>query len=437
MNKILAIVRREFIERVRTRWFIIATFLAPVLFGLIGYLPAMLMTRETGSRRLVILDGTSAGVGQRITDALKAARRGDAAGAPPRFSLTRVEAGDRLLAQRDSVVRLIGLRQGPEDAPDGVLVVTDSGIKAGRVTYLGANVTSLHDMEALERILEPAILQERLRSVQANEAVIQAAALPLHVDATKVIEGRLTGQSAEESFKLAYAVDLIMYMTLLIYGIQVMSAVLEEKTNRIVEVLISSVTPFQLLLGKVLGVGAAGLVQLAIWGATGFYLTTVLGPRHSPAGDLVEGAGQGFTMPAVSADLVLIVLVFFLLGFFLYSALYAAVGAMCNSQQETQQANTPVTMMVLLAMIAMFGVMNEPSGSLARTLTFIPFFTPIVVPVRYAIAPLSPAEVGLAVATMVVGIIVVAWLAGRIYRVGILSYGKRPSFRELWRWVRA
>jgi ABC-2 type transport system permease protein len=149
-----------------------------------------------------------------------------------------------------------------------------------------------------------------------------------------------------------------------------------------------------------------------------------------------DGAAQGFSLPQISMDLVIVVLLFFILGFFLYAALYAAIGAMCNSQQEAQQANTPVTMIIALGMISMFALINEPSGTLARVLSFVPLFAPIVVPVRFAIAPLPAVEVALSVLSMVAGILLVIWLAARIYRVGILSYGKKPSLGELWRWIR-
>ena len=149
-----------------------------------------------------------------------------------------------------------------------------------------------------------------------------------------------------------------------------------------------------------------------------------------------DGTRASFSLPTVSADLVVVILVFFLLGFFLYSALYAAVGAMCSTQQEAQQANTPVTMCIAVAMIAVFGLMNDPSSGLARVFSLIPLFAPIVVPVRYAISPIPFPEVALSVASMLLGVVAVVWVAGRIYRVGILSYGKKPSMKELWRWVR-
>lgn len=437
MNKILAVIRREFIERVRTKSFLIGTFLFPVIFGVFGYLPNALMQRETGARGLVILDATTDGTGERLAAAFDSVTIGEGPAAAARYRVVRVDAGDRLDVLRDSVVRQIGLRDGPVDAADGVLILSRDAVASGKVTYLGSNVTSFRDMTRLERVLEPRLREERLRIEGASADVVKAAAISLDMQATKVTEGRTTGVSSEASFFLAYIINFLMYMTLLLYGIQVMSAVIEEKSNRIVEVLVSSMTPFQLLMGKVIGVGAVGLVQLGIWGATGFYVTSLFqGNGAAAGGTAVDGTASGMTLPSVGPDLVIVVLVFFLLGFFLYSSLYAAIGAMCNTQQEAQQANTPITMLIGLGMLSMFALINEPSGTMARVLSFIPFFTPIVIPVRYAIAPLPISEVLLAVGVMLLGIAGTVWLAARIYRVGVLSYGKKPTFKELWRWAR-
>lgn len=437
MNKILAVIRREFIERVRTKSFLIGTFLFPVLFGVFGYLPGALMQRETGTLGLVLLDATTDGSGQRLAAAFDSVTIGEGPGALARYRVVRVEAGARMEVLRDSVVRQIGLRDGPPNAADGVLLLTEDAVASGKVIYLGSNVTSFRDMSRLEHVLEPRLREERLRRQGASADVVEAAAIGLDMEATKVSEGQTTGVSSEASFFLAYIINFLMYMTLLLYGIQVMSAVIEEKSNRIVEVLVSSMTPFQLLMGKVIGVGAVGLVQLGIWGATGFYVTSLFkGGASAPAGVAVDGTARSFTLPSVNPDLVIVVLVFFLLGFFLYSALYAAVGAMCNTQQEAQQANTPITMLIGLGMLSMFALINEPSGTMARVLSFIPFFTPIVVPVRYAIAPLPVSEVLLAVGVMLLGIAGTVWLGARIYRVGVLSYGKKPTLKELWRWAR-
>lgn len=436
MNKVLAVIRREFIERVRTKSFLIGTFMVPLLMGLFGYLPALLAKRETGSKRIVVLDAAAGPIGDSVVAQLGRDSIGEGETRRARFLVTHLRAGDRLATLRDSVVTRIGLQNGPPDAPDGVLSLTDEAVVTGKIGYLGSNVGSFRDMGAIERMVGPALRQERLLRQHADAAIIEAANVKLDLVSNKVTDGKITGESGEQTFFLAYTVNLLMYLVLLLYGIQVMSAVIEEKTNRIVEVLISSLTPFQMLLGKVIGVGAVGLVQLAIWGGTAFVATSTLGANLSPQTTGLDGSPSGVSLPVISAGLVSVILVFFLLGYFLYSALYAAVGAMCNTQQEAQQANTPVTMCIGIGMVAVFALMNDPSSGLAKVFSLIPLFAPMVVPVRYALSPLPVTEVLVSVAAMVAGILLVVAIAARIYRVGILSYGKRPSLKELWRWVR-
>ncbi len=436
MNKILAVIRREFIERVRTKAFIFGTLVVPVLGGIVMGLPALLSKQESTTRGIVVLDGTGGSLGARVDSALALERLPDSA---PRYAVTVLPVTGGLEAARDSVIRLIGLREGPAGAPSGLLILSEDGVESGKVAYYGSNVSSFQAMNSLERTLGPLVRNERLERLNADSAMKAAAALRVDLQTKKVTEGKLTGESGEASFLLAYIVDMFMYISLLLYGVQIMASVIEEKSSKIIEVLVSSMRPFELLMGKVIGVGAVGLVQLGIWAGTGLYLTKVLGRGVSAAAgtDAAQAAAQtGFTMPTITSDLVVVILLFFFLGFFMYSGLYAAIGSMCNTQQEAQQAATPVTMIIVVGMITMFSTINEPSGTLARVLTFIPFFTPLVVPVRYAISPLPVSEVAMGVAVMILGTIAIVWLGARIYRVGILSYGKRPGFKELWRWVR-
>lgn len=435
MNKILAVIRREFIERVRTKSFMIGTFLVPLMAGVVGYLPTLLTKRETATRRIVLLDDAGGTIARRVDSVLASQRIGE--DSIPRYEVQVLAANGRIELLRDSLVSQIGLRENDGTAPEGVLLLTDQSVETGQVSYLGSDVTSFRSMSNLERTLEPLLRDERLTRRNADSALKAAATVKLDLETQKVTEGRITGESGETSFLLAYIVDMFMYVSLLLYGVQVMGSVVEEKSSRIVEVLVSSLTPFQLLLGKVIGVGATGLLQLGIWSATGLYITRMLGGRSAQAMAAGGEATQaGLSVPNVTPDLIAIVLIFFLLGYFLYSGLYAAIGSMCSTQQEAQQTATPVTMIVVIGMIFMFSLINEPSGSLARILTFIPFFTPLVIPVRYAIAPLSMSEVLLGMGVMIVGILAVVWVGARIYRIGILSYGKKPSFGELWRWVR-
>jgi ABC-2 type transport system permease protein len=436
MNKLIAIIRREFIERVRTKAFIIGTLAFPLIMLAFGYLPGVLMNQDTRARSIALVDGSTGTAGDSMAAVLRRLKRGTGAEAVARVNLTLVKTTPADLNRvRDSLIGHVDVEGGL----DGILLVTDAGVDSGVVRYFGANVASFKEMSALEDAISPVVRVERLIRRGADSAIVAAAATKFNMQTDKVTKGRLTGESGAGSFFLAYITALVMYISLIMYGIQVMGAVLEEKSNRIVEVLISSVTPFQLMFGKVIGVAGAGLVQIGIWAIAAVAGTRAMAARSAMDATAVDGTGQSLNANVtggVSPELMIIVLVFFLLGFVLYSALYAAVGSMCSSQQETNQAAQPVTLTLAFGFLMMFAMINDPGSALARTISFIPFFAPLIIPVRYAISPLPLIEVLGAALSTGLGVVAIVWVAGRIYRIGILSYGKKPSFKELWSWVR-
>ena len=435
MHKIWAVMRREFLEKVRTRAFVIGTVLFPVLMVGLTVMPILLDRRETEPKRVAVVDGASGDVGVKVTEALAASRR-EGMNEAARYSMVRVPAQNRVEAVRDSLIAITGVHQGGVEGLDGILVLTDESVDGGRISYLGVNVGSMADMRKLENELQATLRQERLRRAGIDVFIGMRASRPVDVVTQKVTAGKLTGESGATSFMLAYIMGFILYFAMLLYGVQVMNSVMEEKTNRIAEVLASSVRPFEMMMGKVVGVGGVGLLQLSIWGGTAMLVTTYRAPLARLFGASPE-ALSAMKIPSVRPDLLAVFLTFFVLGFLLFAAAYAAVAAMCNSQQEAQQANTPVTLCIIAGFMAMLSLLNEPSGSLARTLSLIPLTAPFVVPVRYSLAPFPIAELLLSMALTFSGMLLVVWVAGRIYRVGILMYGKRPKLSELWRWVRA
>lgn len=437
MNKVLAVVRREFLERVRTRAFLISTLLFPVLMVAAFAVPILLERRATAPKRIAVVDGASGDVGAQVADALSSSRREGSEGAPGplRYAITRVAAEGRVMAVRDSLVALTGV-SGLAHGFDGVLVLDDEKVATGRIPYLGVNVSSPGDMQQLERVLQATLRIERLKRAGVDPYLAMPALRDVDLRTGKVAAGRLTGDSGGTSFILAYIMGFLLYFAMLLYGSQVLTSVVEEKGSRIAEVLVSSLSPFQMLLGKVLGVGAAGLTQLGIWGGTAMLLTTF----RVQLGHLFGASPQAMAairLPEIQPSLLVVFLLFFVLGFLLYAAAYAAVAALCNSAQEAQQANAPITICIMAGFFAMFSLFNEPSGTLARTLSLLPITSPFVVPVRYSLAPIPLPELLLCILLLVAGVVLVTWVAGRIYRVGILMYGKRPKFSEVWRWVRA
>lgn len=418
MRKLWAVIRREFVERVRRRWFWFSAILGPVFFAAVFLLPALFAV-SGGTKRIAVMDGARSTLGARVTAALNAG---------PALRAVWIAAGPRVL---DSLMREIGAKR-----LDGVLILTDEVVATGRAEYRASNVSSLRDIQELEGTLAGLVSAARLERAGVDPGLLTRARQGITLTTTKISGSKATGESSAQSFSLAYFMAVILYMAILMYGVNVKSSVLEEKTTRIVEVLVSSIHPFPLLLGKVLGVGAVSLFQFLIWGVTAKGL---LGIRAALGGRLssFDSPIQLFETPHVSSATGAIFIAYFIGGFFLYSAMFAAVGAMSSSEQEAQQAQQPIVYVLVVAFLSMFALLNSPASVLAVTLSLIPFTSPIAMPVRWAAGDLPAADLWASLALLAMAIVGATWVAARIYRVGILMTGKRPSLKELVRWVRA
>jgi ABC-2 type transport system permease protein len=423
VRKVAAVVRREFLERVRTRWFIISTVLGPIFLIGVTVLPAMLATRGGGAR-IAVVDEGSGGFAGRLLAQL---------GTGGQFSAMVVRATDAGEATTlDSLTREVQAKR-----LDGYLAVNPAAIESGEFEYRGRNVASIRDMASLQSSLRQAVTMERLTRHGIDPGVVQEAQQHIDLATTRITRQGATRESGEATFFLAYIVGLVLYMAIILYGMNVMRSVIEEKRTRIIEVLVSSLRPFELMIGKVLGVGGVGLFQMAIWGVSAALLVSygsaLFGLLHiSPQ----QAAQAQVQMPAIGIGLVLLVLVYFLFGYLIYSALYAVVGASVNTEVEAQQAQMPVTMLLVVAIILVMPIINDPGGRMAVTMGLIPLFSPIVMPIRLTASEVPPSEVALSIAVLVASTVLVVWIAARIYRVGILMYGKRPNARELLRWAR-
>lgn len=417
MRKVWAVIRREFLERVRRKWFWVSGVLGPVFFAAVFLLPAVVAS-SGGTKRIAVVDETSAAFGDRVTAALNVG---------PALHATRVAGGAGVL---DSLMSEIGARR-----LDGALILPDDVVTTGVAEYRASNVSSFRDIQELEGTLTSLVAAARLERAGIDPGLLTRAREGITLTTTKVSGSKTTGESSAQSFSLAYFMAVILFMAISMYGVNVKSSVLEEKTTRIVEVLVSSVHPFYLLLGKVIGVGAVSLFQFLIWGVTGKALLALGSALMGRLSD-VDSQHQLFQIPHVSAPTLAIFLAYFIGGFLLYSAMFAAVGAMSSSEQEAQQAQQPVVYMLVVAFLSMVAMLNDPSSVLAVTLSLIPFTSPIAMPVRWAAGNLRGWELGASLALLAVAIVGATWVAARIYRVGILMTGKRPNLRELLKWVR-
>ena len=420
MRKVWAVVRREFVERVRRKAFWIMALLGPAFFAAVFLMP-VLMSSGGGIKRVVVVDRTTTMFGAVVAARLDSTQRFFVVGRVPGRS-----------GVEDSLAREVGLKH-----IDGFLILSDSVTDTGTAEYRASNVSSLDDVGLLRETLGRLAERARLERAGVDPATVAKAQIRVSLVTKKITRGRTTEESAGQSFSLAYFMMLLLYISLLLYGVQVMGSVIEEKTSRIVEVLVSSLRPFQLLLGKLLGVGAVSLVQFAIWGVSGRLL---LSQRASLVSRMAGGGqevGQVFQVPHVSGATALVFIAFFLGGFFLYSAMFAAVAATCSTEQEARQSQVPITVLIMIAFFGSFATLANPESRLAVTLSLVPFTSPIATPARWAAGNLTALEVMTSLALLVAGTVVVTWIAARIYRVGILMTGKRPNLKELVRWVRA
>jgi ABC-2 type transport system permease protein len=417
VHKVWAVIRREFVERVRTKWFWISAILGPVLFA--GIIVFQIMQSVGGAaRNIAVVDSTTAGYGARVVAGLGASRL---------IRATRVAAGPGVV---DSLTRLVEGKQ-----LNGFLLLSDALTETGKAEYRASNL-SLQTIEELQRALNRLIVKVRLEERGVNPTVVDwAQSLRVTLDQKKISRGRTTTESAGESFAMAWAMAILLFMAILLYGVNVMSSVLEEKTTRIVEVLVSSLRPFQLMLGKVAGAGAVSFFQFVIWGVSARLLIELRVPIARALGADTASA-QTLVLPHVPFATLTVFMAFFLGGFLLYSAMFAAVGAMSSNEQEARQAQQPVTYLLMISYLSIIGLTNDPSSTFAKTLSLVPFTSPIATPVRWTAGSMGTGELVASLAMLAVAIVGVTWVASRIYRVGILMTGKRPTMKELVRWVR-
>ncbi len=425
MRKLFVVTAREYLERVRTRWFIIATVFGPIIFGVLLFVPPWMASRSQASAniaRIIILDATGSSLGSRIALELNGGIMSDT-------SRTEVR---RVAPARIAEAESLATRQTMARETRGYLVLDSATIAGRSVHYAGINATSSADMRAIRRAVRNEVVAMRL--TRAGLDSVQSASLAnmdLDLRAERITD-RGRGASARVSIFFAFGVAMLLYVSILMYGQAVLRGVIEEKQTRVAEVVVASVSAVKLLGGKVLGVGAVGLTQVLIWIAVGITLMKVRTPVLGYFG--IETSPM--SLPGISIGSAVLLVVFFLLGYTFYAALFAMVGATVTNDQDAQQAQTPVVMLLVASAFAMAPVLAAPESRLAYAMGWLPFSAPIIMPLRMSVVSLEPFDIITSLVVLVVSCYVVVLLAGRVYRTGLLMYGKRPAFREVVRWMR-
>jgi ABC-2 type transport system permease protein len=433
MRNVLLIIQREYLVRVRTKAFLIFTVLMPLLVGAVVVLPShyMLHASGTGTRHIVIAAADDV-LANSIKDQLVTISRASDA-----EDLTQ---GDR---KRSRPVFNIGVEGPPSEALrqqliaevrdgtlDGFAWIEADAAATRKGVYYSRGASDFIEGSLVSRALRLALGARQLADHGFSPAQAKALLGPVNVDTVHIDRHGANKSNGLGAFFLPFVLLMAIYMTVLIYGLYVMRSVLEEKTSRVVEVLLSSVSPMQLMAGKIIGVGAVGLTQIGIWAAAGTLLGTgSLSMAHEIVGDSMKDAH-------ISTSVIILFPVFFILGYATYACLYAAIGAMVNSDEEAQQLQFPVTLPLILCMVFATAIIRDPNTPLAFWLSMFPLTSPIIMFVRVSVNMPPVWQIVASVAISLASLYGLVWVTSRIYRVGILMYGKRPTLPEILKWIR-
>lgn len=456
MGKIGIIIRREYLTRVRNKTFIIMCFVAPILWAALIIVPAIFSSLPSDPRTIVVVDEVSSQCNRRIFNYDRLFR--DTLNL--HFNLNSIDEN------------LSSVRKNYADSsqvsvlliPSNFLGACDSTGGAGinmKVELYSQNEPGKQVEGYLGSVFSEAF-RERLYQ-QDSLSMDQIERAKKQVLVTSIIKDRVSNSDVKMIVGLIFG--FIIYLYVLLFGAQVMRSVLEEKTTRIVEVIVSSVRPFQLMFGKIIATALAGLTQLGIWIALSLLIVvpiiskvsdhrtdytramnkeiTAISPNASSPGDVMNELGKNEnvaqmldTVQSINWPLLLGLFIFyFLFGYLMYASLFAAIGAASDSETDTQQFMVPVTIPLIISIASWSLLINNPDGTVLKWLSQIPLTSPVVMLMRIPFNNVSTGELLLSMFILVVSFVCITWLAGRIYRVGILMYGKKTSWRELGRWL--
>ncbi|HEX8160993.1 MAG TPA: ABC transporter permease [Pyrinomonadaceae bacterium] len=454
MRKLLVIIKREYLYRVRTKAFVITTVLMPLFVVFSAVAPALLFSIKSGAAtRIAVVDETgklyesvrgsiltsrdedeeegakaqpqipTRGVPGQQPDSDEQMRQlGKAVG--QRYEIEQVQTNGRPL---DEVRRELDERVRGNQL-DGYVVLPANILSAeGRAEYRGRNLGDVITTSQLRHSLRRAVIEQRMRDAQIDPRRVRELSKEIEMDAFKAGSG--DQKDTGGSFGLAMGVGLFIYMGILLYGQMIMSSVVEEKTTRISEVLFSSVKSFHLMAGKLVGVSLVGMTQFGIW-ALAFLLLSVYGAAA------LAGRGMKFALPSVPPIFFLYAFVFFIVGFFMYATIFMIVGSMVTTEKEAGQLAMPVIFLSVASVYMIFPVIRAPNSPLAFWVSISPFFSPVTMLVRIVTETPPLWQIALSLAIGVATILFFTWIAARVYRIGMLMYGKSASLPEVLRWVR-
>ncbi len=446
MRKFLAVAKREYRKVVYSWTFLVGTLLAPVILAIFAVVPALIMSVKSDVQKIAVID-QSGKVAQRLKENLSPDKIRAKAKDAAQDSLKNIDAsqeeriktGTRQLGgsfafidydanekSAEQIRRELNGRIGEKELDSYLIIPQNIDSADVKVEYYSRKAGDFVSNLALEDALNEAILSQRLANANISEAKLKELSRRIDLEATPVNE---KGEEKEGGgYGAALIIGILIYVTLAIYGQVILGAVVEEKETRIAEILFSSAKPFELMLGKLVGVGLAALSQLSIWIFSALALLTF---------GLVQLNAMGIPLstPNITVSSVLYFFIFFLLGFFVFATIFALIGSMVTTTQEGGQFAMIPAVLLLAGFYCTFPVVRDSNSTFAFWVSIAPFIAPLTMPVRIAIETPPFWQIALSILTNALAIFGLVWLASRVYRVGMLMYGKRATIPEVWKWI--
>lgn len=438
MNKMFAVLKREYFQAVRKKMFIVMTFLMPVLMIALFILPTLLMQRGMGEKKVAVLDGTGA-----LRDAFvheaereKAAPGDDKAAAMEAakemsqldiqyFDVRDQETGSASRPYLDRLTKSEG-----DDRLDAVFIIPSDGLTSSesKLKFYSRSATDIITEQRLASMANDSIREKRLAGRGIADEELETLMARLDLESVQLSKSGEEKKGGEANFIVGFILTALLIIPSFIYGLEIMRGIIQEKSDRVVEVLVSSMGPSQLLVGKVLGIALVGLTQVSVW-------LLMIAAAGAFAAATAAAAGEDF-LQLLQPSTFVYFLIFFVLAYLTYVCVYAIGGAICNSEKEAQQLIGPISMVMMLPWFLMVGIITNPDSSISVGFSLAPVFGPMTMYVRTLVAEPPLWHVALSIFIAILTIVAFFWVTAKIFRVGILSYGKRPTIPELWRWLK-
>jgi len=437
VRKIVAVLKREYFATVRKKMFIFMTLFFPVLIAGLMFLLIVLMGGALGEKRVAVIDGTG-----RLADVfstplrpeapnLREAMRSRGNDLPQTLQLEYLDARRQSL-QEAAKPYLSRLAAGKKKTGglDAVLVVPSNAFDdpQAKMTFYSRTATDIMTQERLAAVANRAVQRQRLADRGITRDQLSAIMRQVDVEGVQISRSGEYKKSGELNFIFAFILAALLIIPAFMYGLEIMRGIVQEKSDRVIEVLISSMTPFELLTGKISGIAMVGLTQIGVW-------LLILGGVAAFGAAVATTAGINI-LQFLRPSLFFYFILFFILGYLTYVCVYAVAGAACNTDKEAQQLMFPIQMVMMIPWFVMTPIITNPDSSMAVTMSLMPVFGPVTMFARTVASDPPVWHILLSIAVSLVTILAFFWVTAKIFRVGILSYGKRPTIPELWRWMK-